>query len=78
MASSRQEGERALNAPIKGFYADLLPDRALTTEQLADDALLALSKLRDRLVHEGANIPACRVDEAMEITLAAVRETIRG
>jgi hypothetical protein len=43
-------------------------------EQLADDALLLLlSRLRDALVLQNASSPACRVDEAMEITLAAVR-----
>lgn len=68
-----------MNAPvIKGFYLDRLPNLGPTTEQLADDALLAMSKLRDRLVYENSNIPACRIDEAIEITLAAVREVIRG
>jgi hypothetical protein len=57
-------------------FAHLLPNRAPTTEQLGDDALLILSKLRDRLVHEDRNIPACRVDEAMEITLKALRDAL--
>lgn len=60
-----------------GAFADRIPARpSPTTEQLADDALLLLSKLRDRLVVENANIPACRVDEAIEITLAAARTAL--
>jgi len=63
-----------LMAPVsKPAFAHLIPVRTATVEQLADDALLQLSRLRDRLVHESANIPACRVDEAIEITLAAAR-----
>jgi hypothetical protein len=53
-------------------FAHLLP-RAEIIEQLADDALLAMSKLRDALALQNANTPACRVDEAMEFTLAAAR-----
>lgn len=49
---------------------------ASSTEEMADAALLSLSKLRDWLMIENANIPACRVDEAMEITLAAVRSAL--
>lgn len=43
-------------------------------EALADQALLALFKLRDHLVHRNANALACRVDEQME----AVERLARG
>lgn len=65
-----------MNAVSQPAFARLLPDRTPTTEQLADDAMLFLSKLRDRMVHDNCNIPACRVDEAMEITLAAVKQAL--
>lgn len=42
-------------------------------ERLADDALLAMHKLRDTLVLSNRNIPACKVDEAMEALTAACR-----
>ena len=61
---------------ITGLYKPLLP-QVPSIERLADDALLMLSKLRDRLASENATTPACRVDEAMEITLAAAREALR-
>lgn len=60
-----------------GAFASLIPARPQpTTEDMANEALLMLSKLRDRLVHEHANIPACRVDEAIEITQAAARSAL--
>lgn len=67
-----------MKAPCEILAADRarLPIRGPSTEQLADAALLALSKLRDRLVVENANIPACRVDEAIFTVLAAARSAL--
>lgn len=42
-------------------------------EAVADDAFLAMSKLRDLLVRRDDNIGACRVDEAIEALTAACR-----
>ena len=42
-------------------------------EAIADDALLALSKLRDMFVRRDANLAACRVDEAIEAVMIACR-----
>lgn len=69
------DGHRPLPRP-EGLYFDRLPVSMPTVEQMAEDVLLAMSKLRDRLVHENKNIPACRVDEAMETTLSAVRSAM--
>ena len=44
-------------------------------EAHADDAFLAMSKLRDQFVRRDANSAACRVDEAMEKLTAAIRES---
>lgn len=43
-------------------------------EALADDAFLAMSKLRDHLVRQDRNIAACNVDRAIEAMEAACRE----
>lgn len=43
-------------------------------EAVADDALLALSKLRDLLVRRDANLSACLVDDAIASVEAACRE----
>jgi len=45
-------------------------------EALADEALLALFKLRDRLVHRNANSLACRVDEQMEALESLARSSV--
>lgn len=44
-------------------------------EAVADDALLALSKLRDLLVRRDANLSACLVDDAIASVEAACRES---
>lgn len=44
-------------------------------EAIADDALLALSKLRDMLVRRDANLAACLIDDAIHAVEAACRET---
>ena len=46
-------------------------------EALADDALLALFKLRDSLVHRDANLLACRVDEIMSELESFARHAIQ-
>lgn len=43
-------------------------------EAHADDAFLAMSKLRDQFVRRDANHEACRVDEAIETLMRACRE----
>lgn len=60
-----------LRSVEKGLYADLIP--APDFEEMTDDVLLRLSKLRDGMVFANHNIAACRVDEAMETVLAAYR-----
>lgn len=42
-------------------------------EAHADDAFLAMSKLRDEFVRSDNNLAACRVDEAIERLMLAVR-----
>lgn len=42
-------------------------------EGFADNALLMLSQMRDRLVTRNANTAACRIDEAMERIVAVCR-----
>lgn len=46
-------------------------------EALADEAFLAMAKLRDRLIGADRNIAACRVDEAIEKLQAACREFVK-
>lgn len=44
-------------------FSDLIPP---VEEAEFDRAFLAMSKLRDRLALRNQNIPACRVDQAIE------------
>lgn len=46
-------------------------------EAVADDALLALSKLHDLLVRRDANLSACLVDDAIASVEAACRENVK-
>lgn len=46
-------------------------------EAIADDALLALSKLRDQLVRRDANLSACLIDDAIATIEAACRECVK-
>lgn len=64
-----------MTAPVlRAAFASKLP--APNIERLADDALLAMSKLRDALVTWNENTAACRIDEAMETTLATARAVL--
>lgn len=54
--SARREA-RALEAAFSPVGA--------AEERIADAALLAMHRLRDRLVHSNRNTAACKVDEAM-------------
>lgn len=42
-------------------------------ERMADDALFAMQQLRENLVLANMNLPACKVDDAMEALQAACR-----
>ncbi len=46
-------------------------------ERHADDALAAMHKLRDVLVHRNANLAACRVDEILCDLEAFARAEVR-
>lgn len=52
--------------------------RGPSEEELADRALLALSKLRDRFVGRDANHAACRIDEVIEHLETEARALFRG
>lgn len=62
---------------MSGLYAPKLAVLPSIEERLADDALLAVFKLRDRLVHLQRNTEACRVDEAMELLEEVARGIVR-
>jgi len=53
-----------LRSAEQGLYFSLLPDRS---EELADEAFLAMAKLRDRLVLSG------RTEAAEQVDLASYR-----
>lgn len=73
MTRLRQQAA-CLRSAEQGLYAKLIPDN---TEELADEAFLAMAKLRDRLALTNRNIAACGVDRAMEALEVACREFVR-
>lgn len=65
-----------MNAPAFNYaFANPLPEP--NWEGMADDILLQLSKLRERLVVRDFNTAACRVDEAIDAMQAACREFVK-
>lgn len=63
-----------LRSVEQGLYASLIPPPDF--EEMTDDVLLRLSRLRDQYVFADQNSAACRVDLAMEIVLDAVRKEV--
>lgn len=69
-------GDEAMQATMFKQRVASLADTS-REEDLADEAFLALAKLRDRLVLANRNTAACRVDEAIEKLQDACREFVK-
>lgn len=69
-----------MNALTRQFAESTASLRLLepSTEALADDALLAVFKLRDRLVARDCNHAACRIERIMDDLEAEVRGLFRN